>query len=81
MSSIKSAKAFSDQLAFNVVKQAEEKGVEFRDDEMHMKDTVSCRTDSVTLDLNCHILGEITFQLDKGTALQLDVQFYIFVNF
>ncbi|KAK7495487.1 hypothetical protein BaRGS_00013185 [Batillaria attramentaria] len=40
LSSLQAAKAFSDQLAYNVVKQAEKQGVEVAEEETQMRETV-----------------------------------------
>ena len=41
LNTLKTAKAASDQLAYNVVKQAEQQGVEVGEEETQMRETVS----------------------------------------
>ena len=43
LNTLKTAKAASDQLAYNVVKQAEQQGVEVGEEETQMRETVSKR--------------------------------------
>lgn len=44
LNTLKTAKAASDQLAYNVVKQAEQQGVEVGGEETQMTETVSKKT-------------------------------------